>query len=496
MGSTPAPANMIVIVAESHNPNMFGCYGDSFARTPNLDKLAQRGVAFSNAYCASPICVAARASIATGQYPHQTGYWDNSLPYDGNVESWMHRLRNAGHRVDAIGKLHFQDSEIDNGFSHEIDTMHVADGVGELIGLLRCDNQEPDRTGLWKLWSESHGIGTNSVYRDYDERITQSAIDWIEENGTDTEKPWVLCVHYVSTHAPFRVPEEDLALFQSDKMPDPISFEKEERPHHPALDYLREKLCHPEDLDIETIRTIKKFYYALVMHLDRQVGKILGALEEKQLTESTRVLYTSDHGFSLGDHFILGLFNLYEHTARVPLILAGPGIPKNGEIKEIASHVDLFPTIIESVSGIQPEHTDNLPGLSLWPAIQGVKRDRIGFAEYHAIASSAGTFMVREGDMKLIHHTGMAPQLFDLGDDPMETRDLIELGKAAPTAQRLEEKLRVILDPEETDQRAKTDQRRKVQEHGGLEQILKRRGEFSFSPPPGVRWEDMEGTIK
>ena len=95
--------------------------------------------------------------------------------------------------------------------------------------------------------------------------------------------------------------------------------------------------------------------------------------------------------------------------------------------------------------------------------------------------------------MKLIHHVGMSPQLFNLVDDPMEARDLMEIGQAVPTAQRLEEKLRAIVDPKEADRRAKADQHRKVQEHGGVDQILKMRGEFSYSPPPGVRWEDMNG---
>lgn len=106
-------------------------------QTPHLDSLAARGVRFTRAYTNSPICVAARAALASGRYVHQTGHWDNAFPYHGEVPSWMHRVRNNGNWMQSIGKLHFRSKEDDNGFSDEHEPLHVAEGIGEIIECLR-----------------------------------------------------------------------------------------------------------------------------------------------------------------------------------------------------------------------------------------------------------------------------------------------------------------------------------------------------------------------
>ena len=133
------PANLLFILSDQHARGALGCYGNPVVRTPNLDRLAARGVRFQNVYTPCPICVPARASLATGQYVHQIGYWDNAFPYDGAVPSWHHRLREQGHRIDSIGKLHFSGSDDDHGFSREIDPLHVVDGVGDILGSIRDD---------------------------------------------------------------------------------------------------------------------------------------------------------------------------------------------------------------------------------------------------------------------------------------------------------------------------------------------------------------------
>jgi arylsulfatase A-like enzyme len=105
------PANLLFILSDEHNPRVLGCAGHPMIRTPNLDRLAEKGVRFSDAYCNSPICVPSRAALATGRYVHGIRFWDNAIPYDGSVPSWHRRLREAGHEVTAIGKLHFRSAE-------------------------------------------------------------------------------------------------------------------------------------------------------------------------------------------------------------------------------------------------------------------------------------------------------------------------------------------------------------------------------------------------
>jgi choline-sulfatase len=145
-------------------------------RTPNLERLAATDVRFSDAYCNSPICVPSRASLATGRYVHRIRFWDNGIAYDGSLPSWHHRLRDAGHDVTAIGKLHFRSAEDDNGFTQEIMPLHIVDGVGDPLDWLR--DPLPIRKAALRLANDA-GRG-NSSYQDYDDKITTAAVDWLK----------------------------------------------------------------------------------------------------------------------------------------------------------------------------------------------------------------------------------------------------------------------------------------------------------------------------
>ena len=137
-------------MSDEHNPQAMGAAGHALAQTPHLDRLAARGTRYTAAYTASPICVPARAAFATGRYNCQIGYWDNADAYEGAVPSWHHLLRERGHRVVSIGKLHFRGKPgDDHGFSEEIIPMHVVDGIGDVKGLVREDI--PRRKGYAKL---------------------------------------------------------------------------------------------------------------------------------------------------------------------------------------------------------------------------------------------------------------------------------------------------------------------------------------------------------
>ena len=162
------PTNLLFIMSDEHNKRVTGCYGHSMIKTPNLDKLAAQGTRFTSAYTNCPICVPARASFATGQYVHQIRYWDNAIAYDGRIPSWGHRLMEQGHRVISIGKLHYLDSDARrNGFDEEILPLHIVNGVGDLLGLIR--DELPVRPGSKKLGPEA-GRG-ESEYTHYDRDI-------------------------------------------------------------------------------------------------------------------------------------------------------------------------------------------------------------------------------------------------------------------------------------------------------------------------------------
>jgi choline-sulfatase len=486
------PANLLFLMSDNHARTALGAASRGLVKTPNLDRLAARGVRFSNAYTASPICCPARAAIATGRYPHETGYWDNAITYDGQVPTWHHRLRDAGLDVAAIGKLHYRKTDDDNGFSEEIVPMHILGGKGGVSMLLRWNGEEPTNTGQWELYADKSGVGETS-YQKYDTDITQHAVEWLEKRATSgNDKPWALMVSYVSAHPPFSVPQRFLDLYRDVDLPLPPMHGSGERPEHAAIRHLRENFAYGDLDDPELLRRITVAYYALCSHLDEQIGMVLSTLERLGLADDTRVIYTSDHGEALGAHGLLGKFQLYEPSAGVPLLMAGPGIPSGRVIDEPVSHIDLYPTILESfgVTHAGPQHPAH--ACSLWPILgpilDNAPRPEPVFAEYHAAGSRAGMFLLRRGNEKLVYHVGAPPQFFDLEHDPDETNDLAMTPAGRERVAMLERELRKICDPEEIDRRAKADQKAKAEFWGGNDAI-RRDGLLVYTPTPGTTAE-------
>jgi len=207
------PANLLFILSDEHSRRVLGCYGHKMIRTPNLDRLAASGVRFTDAYTNSPICVPARAALATGRYVHKVRFWDNAIAYDGSVKSWHHRLREAGHEVTSIGKLHFRSGDDDNGFTEEVMPLHVVDGIGDPLGWLR--DPLPERRAALRL-ADDAGRGDSS-YQQYDDRITAAAVDWLKAHAdARSDKPWALFVSLVCPHFPLIARPEWYDLYPED----------------------------------------------------------------------------------------------------------------------------------------------------------------------------------------------------------------------------------------------------------------------------------------
>lgn len=485
----PTPSNLIFFQSDNHNRDLLGCYGHDIVQTPNLDAIAENGARFDAAYCSSSLCCPSRASLATGLYPHQSGYWDNCIVYDGAHSSWAKRIRGQGHTSVSVGKLHFRSTEDDNGFSREIAPMHIINGVGGLIMLLRWSDDEPVQSNQWRMYSTESKIGT-SDYQDYDREISRLAIDWLNHEAGKLDKPWVLYVSYTSAHPPFSVPENFWNLYPEDDMPLPVAFSAQERPTHPAYEHLRRtkgirNLTHQDEA---MLRRVAAGYFGLITHLDEQIGSVIEAARDLGLLQNTRLAYTSDHGESYGNHALFGKCQLLETAAAVPLLMSGPGIEPGTVVEQTTSQVDLYPTIVETVGAELQDGDDKLPGRSIWPAMTGTHTDRLGFGEYHAACSRAGSFFLRRDEHKLIYHAGMPRELFNLIDDPHETRNRLDDAqdvKAKALADDLEAQMREICDPELVDKRAKDDQRRRAEELGG-NAVIAKQGALTRTPPPGA----------
>ena len=183
------PKNLLFIMADEHARGVLGCYGNSVVRTPNLDRLAAGGTRFTNAYTPSPVCVSARASLATGRWVHETGCWSSAEPYDGSIPGWGHHLTAAGHRVASIGKLHYRRAGDPNGFEPEALPLHVVGGRGWVKGLLR--DPLPDYGNSTREFAVQVGQGETG-YTLYDRRICEAARAWLDETGETQQEPWVL----------------------------------------------------------------------------------------------------------------------------------------------------------------------------------------------------------------------------------------------------------------------------------------------------------------
>ena len=315
------PANLLFILSDQHQAAAMGCAGHPLVQTPNLDRLAASGTRFSNAYTNCAICVPARAALATGKYVHQIGNWDNGFPYDGGETSWMHRLKESGYQIDSIGKLHFRSSEDDNGFTREIEPLHVVEGVGDPFSGIRDGSLiRNSRIGI-----DEAGPGP-STYQAYDIRNRENAIAWLRDRAND-EKPWVLFLSFVTPHPPFLSPQETYDLYAHDQIELPPQWRESEWVRHPAFEYMRRYFACDRPFDEASIRRLHAAYYGICTFLDAQIGQVLATLDDTGLRGNTRVVYTSDHGEQLGARGGFGKFTMYEESSAIPFIMSGPDVP-------------------------------------------------------------------------------------------------------------------------------------------------------------------------
>jgi choline-sulfatase len=472
------PTNLLFILTDQYSRQMTGAYGHPQLQTPHLDRLAERGTRFSHAYTPCPICVPARAALATGRHVHQLRLWDNAFPYAGQVPGWGHQLKANGFHTDAIGKLHYRRQGDDNGFVEEIDVMYVVDGLGDILGAIREDpplrNTRPD--------VDSARVGDSS-YLQYDRRLTERACGWLAQHQHDSS-PWVLFLSYVCPHPPYVAPEGLYALYPPENIPMPLQWQQRDWPDHPAMRYLRRFFNFEAPFDEASIRHMNAAYYAVCTFVDTQVGRVLETLDSLRLAETTRIIFTSDHGEHAGARGLFGKFTMYEESAGIPLIVAGPDLPQGSIVNTPVSLVDCCPSILEAVGCPLPEA--DLPGASLWTLAASGDQPRTVLSEYHALGSQNAFYMLRDLRYKYVYYVGDRPQLFDLETDPDELNDLSGSAEHADVCADFEKRLRAILDPEAVDALAKADQAALIEANGGRDAVIAR-GWFQNSPAPGEK---------
>ncbi len=466
---------LVVILSDEHRADGMGCAGHPFVRTPNLDALAARGTMFSDAYTPSPICVPARAAFATGLHIHETGHWDNSMPYSGTPESWMHVLQRGDVQVESIGKLHFRAVTDPVGFDAMHLPMMVKDGVGMVP--LSVRREEERKAPETRLLGDYIGPG-ESAYTKYDAAVADRAERWFTDRAAaGNDRPWCLYIGLVAPHFPLVCPEPFFSRYRKQELPEPKLLPRDGYARHPwvekqnaFLDSERAFRSPGERMDAIAA------YWGLVEWMDHNVGRILSALETSGLEAD--VIYASDHGDNAGARGLWGKSNLYREAVGVPLIAALADLAK-GRCDTPVSLLDLSRTI-PGVFGL--DWPGSRPGLPL----QDVARmprgsDREIMSQYHAAGAVSGAYMLRKGRWKYIEYTGFPPELFDLETDPQETQNVAPGNPE--TVVSLAEALRKHVDPDVAECAAFEAQDRLIERHGGRENVL-RRFEIGATPPP------------
>ncbi|MBX3576133.1 MAG: sulfatase-like hydrolase/transferase [Rhizobiaceae bacterium] len=475
----PRPQNLVVILSDQHNPNFLGTAGHPVVQTPNLDRLAGSGTRFTRASTPCPICVPARASLATGRYVHEIGAWDNAHPYTGSPRAWGHVLLEQGHRVAAVGKLHYRSDDDDNGFLEKIHIMNVVDGVGDRLGLLR--HLDHERGGAKKLALDA-GPG-ESTYTEFDRNVTSTATEWLRTRAAEPdEKPWLLFVGFLMPHLPLISPPEFYDIYTSNPDVRGGNTAPQER-LHPWIDHLTRVIPYGKYFDDERRRKALTAYHGMVSFLDHNIGLLMETLDDAGLSGTTRVIYTSDHGEMLGAHGIWGKCCMYEESVSVPMIMSGQDVARGATNATEVSLIDLYPTILESLGAENPVPASRY-GRSLFDFLGRTDENRVGFSEYHAVGAMSGSYMIRRGRWKLVYYVNLQPQLFDLVSDPEEMHDLSAEPATAQIRAALEKELLAIVDPKAVSDQAFSDQRSRIAELGGEPAIITK-GDFGHTPTPG-----------
>lgn len=449
------PVNLLFIITDQQRWDALGAAGNPVLRTPHLDALAEQGARFSRFYAACPVCVPARTTILTGQSPST-----NAVTSNGDVAkldspafpSFDQILLRSGYRGEYHGKFHspyrlaldytapvrwlngprppgsraaLSEAEAFRAFI-DANVPKRALRPGELVQRSGPYTPIPLDENYGKVpaskGSQSEAYGRVEVPADYS-IAAFTAREGLEALDRLKDGPFTLTVSLNPPHPPMMVSEPYYSRFPPSSIPLPPSLNDPLANSPYAERVERERAAYR---DPENIRQLTSIYYGMVAEIDDWVGRILARLDELGLARNTLVVFTSDHGETLGEHGLHGKFVFYEGSVRVPLLLRLPGvIPARTVINAPASHVDLFPTILDYLG--RPGHPSE--GRSLRPLIERREsgEDRIAVSEWPS--NTVPGFMLCDGRWKFLYgrsaDASSLDALYDLQADPQEMNNLI-----------------------------------------------------------------------
>lgn len=447
--ATPPPRpNFVYIMTDDHTVQMMSAYGPSRASTPNLDRIAHEGALFRNAFVTNSLCAPSRATLLTGKYSHMNGQRSNGETFDGSQQTFPKLLQQAGYQTAMIGKWHLKSEP--TGF----DYWKILPGQGAYHDPAFIE------------------MGQQVEHKGYvTDLITDFAIDWVRKR--DPEKPFALLYHHKAPHGQWQPAERHQSLFADEEIPHPATFDDDLSGRAEAVqasnsrlvpELLRRwsgwgnrgKLAPPEGLEADQLddwiyQQYVKDYMRVMAAVDENVGRFLNFLDQEGLAENTVVIYTSDNGMFVGDHFMFDKRLMYEQPLRVPLAVRYPKMIQPGtQVDSFALNVDYAPTILD-LAGL--ETPADMQGVSLRPLFGGAKPTEwrtsmyYHYWEYPSSHNVVPHYGIRTERYKLIHHYdtrygGPASwELIDLEKDPEERRNFYDDPDYAELLPQLEAEL-------------------------------------------------------
>lgn len=439
-GAADQKPNVLFLICDDLNCDL-GCYGHPLVKSPNIDRLAARGVRFDRAYCQYPLCGPSRASFMTGLYPDQTLIQRNAIylrEHVPNVVTITQMFRQHGYFATRIGKIFHYNVPAHIGTGGHDDP----DSWNQTINPRGRDKDEEDL--IFSLTPGSFGgtlswLAADGSDAEQTDGISAAEAARLLRQYAQSNKQFYLAVGLYRPHTPYVSPKKYFDMYPRERIVVPRVpegyLETLPVPARQSLTRKKDQLNLPEDVARQAIQA----YYASISFADAQVGQILDTLDETGLAKNTVVIFTSDHGYHMGEHGHWQKTTLFENAARVPLIMAGPGVKASGQSTQApAEMVDFYPTLAELCGVSAPKY---LAGVSLAPVLQ----DPAARPRESALTQFESGYSVRTPRFR---YTEWGPdgrdgaELYDHQSDPAEMTNLAGRHDHAETVQQLSTLLR------------------------------------------------------
>ncbi len=454
--------NFLIFMVDQLSGTLFDHGPAKFLHLPNLRRLSKEAVNFTSSYCASPLCVPARAAFMSGKLPSNTGVYDNAAEFPASVPTFAHHLRRAGYATVLAGKMHFVGPDQLHGFETRLTTdIYPAD-----FGWTPDWSKPGERIDWWYHNMSSvvgAGVAETTNQLEFDDEVAFSARSELYRLARrGGERPFCITVSFTHPHDPYVARKKYWDLYDDTDLPvpavSPIPFADQD-PHSrrllEACDALR------FDITQQNVRDARRAYFANVSYLDEKIGEILDVSRACGLDRDTVIVFLSDHGDMLGERGLWFKMSCFEASVRVPLFIHAPARFASRSVSSPVSTLDLLPTLLHLAGVNDAGVTGELDGESLVPTLEGAGSalERCVAAEYAAEGAIAPLLMLRRGRFKLVYCKSDPPQLFDLEADPNELNNLAETSVHKDQLTSLVEEMNARWDLQRFDQDVRRSQR-------------------------------------